>query len=87
MHSIRKVSERLARDLTLGTLKTYMLELGQADYYVPDSWKDDLEQVITLKVKATVGEWANLLIAPHSLRANVDLTSNFRTAFWPSTAM
>ncbi|MEQ2213602.1 hypothetical protein XENOCAPTIV_017662 [Xenoophorus captivus] len=83
------VSERMARDLTWGQVqandgrRAYIPEAGQRDYHIPDVWADRLEDKVELRVKVTVGEWANILMIPsyHTLETYQPLTSKFRTAY------
>ncbi|MEQ2199128.1 hypothetical protein XENOCAPTIV_025414 [Xenoophorus captivus] len=83
------VSERMARDLTWGPVqandghRAYIPEAGQRDYHIPAVWADHLEDKVELRVKATVGEWANILMMPsyHTLATYQPLTSKFRTAY------
>ncbi|MEQ2210004.1 hypothetical protein XENOCAPTIV_007167 [Xenoophorus captivus] len=55
----------------------------QRDYHIPAVWADHLEEKVELRVKATLGEWANILIMPsyHTLATYQPLTSNFRSAY------
>ncbi|MEQ2211018.1 hypothetical protein XENOCAPTIV_024244, partial [Xenoophorus captivus] len=86
---IYRVSERMARDLTWGPVqandgrRAYIPEAGQKDYHIPAVWADRLEDKVELKVKATVGEWANILMMPsyHTLATYQPLTSKFRSAY------
>ncbi|MEQ2169515.1 hypothetical protein GOODEAATRI_025967 [Goodea atripinnis] len=80
---IYRVSERMARDLTWGPVQAYIPEAGQRDYHIPAVWADRLEDKVKLRVKATVGEWANILMMPsyHTLATYQPLTSKFRTAY------
>ncbi|MEQ2214056.1 hypothetical protein XENOCAPTIV_027664, partial [Xenoophorus captivus] len=86
---IYRVSERMAQDLTWGPVqandgrRAYIPEAGQKDYHIPAVWADRLEDKVELKVKATVGEWANILMMPsyHTLATYQPLTSKFRSAY------
>ncbi|MEQ2206109.1 hypothetical protein XENOCAPTIV_023263, partial [Xenoophorus captivus] len=53
------------------------------DYHIPAVWADRLEDKVELKVKATVREWANILMMPsyHTLATYQPLTNKFRTAY------
>ncbi|MEQ2202172.1 hypothetical protein XENOCAPTIV_026027, partial [Xenoophorus captivus] len=53
------------------------------DYHIPAVWADRLEDKVELRVKATVGEWANILMMPsyHTLATYQPLTSKFRSAY------
>ncbi|XP_061750059.1 uncharacterized protein LOC133549016 [Nerophis ophidion] len=91
--SVEKTTERMARDPSFGAIETKdgrkasMPEVGQPDYYVPDAWKSEPDKEMTLKVKASCGEWAHFLMAPSydSLMADKTLTSNFRASFLADT--
>ncbi|KAK5605522.1 hypothetical protein CRENBAI_010989 [Crenichthys baileyi] len=86
---IYRVSERMAIDLTWGPVqandgrRAYIPEAGQRDYHIPAVWADCLEEKVKLRVKATVGEWANILTMPsyHTLATYQPLTSKFRSAY------
>ncbi|MEQ2207724.1 hypothetical protein XENOCAPTIV_017567 [Xenoophorus captivus] len=79
----------MARDLTWGPVqandgrRAYIPEAGQRDYPIPAVWADLLEDKVELRVKATVGEWANILMMPfyHTLATYHPLTSKFRSAY------
>lgn len=86
---VHRASERLARDLRWGCLetrdgrKTYVPEAGQNDLEIPPEWEGRIEEEVELKVKATVGEWANILMMPSypTLAAHRIMTANFRQAY------
>ncbi|MEQ2208113.1 hypothetical protein XENOCAPTIV_025798, partial [Xenoophorus captivus] len=86
---IYRVSERMARHLTWGPVqandgrRVYIPEAGQRDYHIPAVWADCLEDKVELRVKATVGELANILMMPsyHTLATYQPLTSKFRSAY------
>ncbi|KAK5599668.1 hypothetical protein CRENBAI_017459 [Crenichthys baileyi] len=61
----------------------YTPEAGQRDYHISAVWANRLEDKVELKIKATVGEWANILMMPsyHTLATYQPLTSKFRTAY------
>ncbi|MEQ2213961.1 hypothetical protein XENOCAPTIV_024614 [Xenoophorus captivus] len=63
--------------------RAYIQEAGQRDYHIPAVWADRLEDKVELRVKATVGEWANILMMPsyHTLATYQPLTGKFRTAY------
>ncbi|MEQ2208018.1 hypothetical protein XENOCAPTIV_023224 [Xenoophorus captivus] len=79
----------MARDLTWGPVqandgrRAYIPEHGQRDYHIPAVWADRLEDKVELRVKATVEEWANILMMPsyHTLETYQPLTSKFRSAY------
>ncbi|MED6237621.1 hypothetical protein ATANTOWER_029455 [Ataeniobius toweri] len=79
----------MARDLTWGPVqandgrRAFIPEAGQRKYHIPAVWADHLEDKVELRVKATVGEWANILMMPsyHTLATYQPLTSKFRTAY------
>ncbi|MEQ2281940.1 hypothetical protein AMECASPLE_035418 [Ameca splendens] len=76
----------MARDLTWGPVqandgrRAYIPEAGQRDYHIPAVWAGRLEDKVELRVKATVGEWANILMMPsyHTLATYQPLTSKLR---------
>ncbi|XP_047216825.1 adenosine receptor A1-like isoform X2 [Girardinichthys multiradiatus] len=51
--------------------------------HIPAVWADCLEDKVKLRVKTTVGEWANILMMPsyHTLATYQPLTSKFRSAY------
>ncbi|MEQ2211028.1 hypothetical protein XENOCAPTIV_024559 [Xenoophorus captivus] len=79
----------MARDLTWGLVqandghRAYIPEAGQRDYHIPAVWADRLEDKVELRVKATVGEWANVQMMPsyRTLGTYQPLTSKFRTVY------
>ncbi|MEQ2210393.1 hypothetical protein XENOCAPTIV_012771 [Xenoophorus captivus] len=79
----------MARDLTWGPVqandgrRAYIPEAVQRDYHIPAVWADRLEDKVELRVKATFGEWANILMMPsyHTLATYQPLTSKFRFAY------
>lgn len=44
--------------------QAYAPDIGQTSYDLPEIWLGRLDEMQTLKVKATVGEWANILMTP-----------------------
>ncbi|MEQ2218836.1 hypothetical protein XENOCAPTIV_008717 [Xenoophorus captivus] len=75
----------MARDLTWGPVqandgrRAYIPEAGQRDYHIPAVWADRLEDKVELRVKATVGQWANILMMPsyHTLATYQPLTTRY----------
>lgn len=87
--SVRRTSEKLARDITWGPIETrdgrqaHVPEANQLDYHIPEVWAGRLEDQKTLEVTATLGEWANIIQMPSfpTLAASKELTANFRMGY------
>ncbi|XP_013856473.1 uncharacterized protein LOC106512390, partial [Austrofundulus limnaeus] len=86
---VLRVSERLAREPRWGPIqtsdgrRTYVPEADQRDFPIPTEWAEKTEEQLEIKVRAKVGEWANIIMMPSypTLAAHTRLTANFRQAY------